>query len=96
MKQSIMMQTEIELGACTRNFTGGQNHYSTNSERNILIEQNIEVRTHDKNTHAKHNQNSRHTANGFDELLATVAGFILFILGVLLRWEDILFLGSCL
>ena len=82
-----------KLGESTRNFTGGQNHYSTNSARNNLFEQNVEVRTHDKNTPAKHNHTSRHTTNGFDELLATVAaaGFILFILGALLRWEDILF-----
>ena len=81
-----------KLGESTRNFTGGQNHYSTNSERNNQFEQNDEVWTHDKNTPTKHNHTSRHAVNGFDELLATVAvaGFILFILGALLRWEDIL------
>jgi hypothetical protein len=81
-----------KVGESTRNFTGGQNHYSTNNKGNNLFEQNALVKAHNENIPTKSNQTSRHTANGFEELLATVAvaGLTLFILGALLRWEDIL------
>lgn len=81
-----------KFGESNRNFTGGQNHYRTNNDGSNQFGQNVDIQTHNEESPTGQNRTSRRTVNGFDELLATVAvaGFILFILGALLCWEDIL------
>ena len=93
-----------KVGESTQNFWGGRNHYGMNTEHpdesGVNVNSGATSNTPKPPTgestytssNTQHSHSKKHTSNGFDELLATVAvaGFILFILGALLRWENIL------
>lgn len=90
-----------KVGESVRNFSGGQNHYSTSNDednRQVSAETNgkgnpcLDKPAIAENSKPQNTFSNRRSSNGFDELLATVAvaGFSLFVLGAILRWENIL------
>ena len=66
-------------------------HTRTNTDGSKSYVKETDVKGHNYNRKPRYNFSNSSSGNGFDELLATiaVAGFILFILGVLLRWDDV-------
>lgn len=87
-----------KLGESTRNFVGGRNHYGTSNNeqhgRTPTPTNADESEPYAKKTNMErqYNYSTKRSSNGFDELLATVAVacLILFVLGALLRWDDVL------
>lgn len=72
-----------KIGESTRNFSGGQNHYESQNESTI----------HSNYTKNRPTYSAESRGGSVLDtllLLLSMAGFILFILGALLRWEDVL------
>ena len=67
-------------------------HTRTNADGSKSYVKETDVKGHDYNREAQYNYSNSSSGSGFDELLALVAAacFILFILGSLLRWDDVL------
>ena len=80
-----------KVGESVRNFTEGQNHYSTKDHPADYS--NTNGSNVPQNGPKMNNPTKIRRANAFTELLilTAFAGFILFVLGLLLRWEDTLF-----
>lgn len=87
-----------KVGESTRSFIGGLNHYTSesvnvlNSKAACPNEPSVDVGTDRGHIQNSPNHTQKHYTNGFDELLITVAvaDLILFLLGAILRWDDVL------
>ena len=67
-------------------------HTRINADGSKSYVKETDVKGHNYNNKPHYNYSNSTSSNWFDELLATIAlaGFILFILGGLLRWDDVL------
>ena len=87
-----------KIGESSRSFVGGINHYTSesandfNSKSSRPTNPSVDVSTDRVHVQNSPEQPPKHYTNGFDELLITVAvaDLILFLLGAILRWEDVL------